>query len=46
MTMTVAYRGNGACFIEVKARGRTWYADGHLCFLDVLTEIWNADEDR
>ncbi len=44
LTLTVAWRGFGGCVIEVKSRGRTWHVDGQLCLLDVLTEIWEADD--
>lgn len=44
LTITVAYRGSSEAWIEVKARGRTQRYDGHLTLLDVLIDIWDADE--
>lgn len=46
LTLTVAWRGSPGGRIEVKARGRTWYVYGHDAMLDVLVEIWEADELR
>lgn len=46
LTLTVAYRGTSEPLVEIKARGRTWIADGHLTLLDVLVDIWDADEPR
>jgi len=46
LTITVKYRGGAESWVELRARGRTWRAPGHLALFDVLSEIWGDAYSR